>query len=77
MEKILTAVSSGGPFARKPRSMSGIFYWNHVQALTMEAFCWLPPGSFPLATEKLFVLTAECIKVILLCSLCSLFKDCL
>ena len=63
LEKVLEAVSTGGAFSNKPKSDSGIFLWKNVQSLTMEAFCWLPPGSFPLAVEKLFSFTIEQIKV--------------
>jgi len=63
LEKVLDEVAVGGNFSKKPKSSSGIFFWKHLQVLVMEAFCWLPPGSFPLAADKLFVFTAEHIKV--------------
>lgn len=63
LEKILGLVSRGGRFHDKPsKNMPDIACWERIKASVMEAFCWLPPGSFPIAGEKLYSFSAQIIQ---------------
>lgn len=69
LEKILPLLSSGGKFDSGGTSIENARLSNSRSAI-MEAYSWLPPGSFPLSANRIFTFSAKQIQVsYLLCTL--------
>ncbi|KAL7509674.1 hypothetical protein ACHAXN_006645 [Cyclotella atomus] len=58
LEKILPLLSSGGKFDSGGTSIENARLSNSRSAI-MEAYSWLPPGSFPLSADRIFTFSAK------------------
>jgi len=58
LEELLEVVSGSGRLAN-PEKAAAVSRLDIVKASLMEAFSWLPPGSFPIVADKLFGWAAE------------------
>ena len=54
LEKIFPLISSGGRFDSEKVSAVGRSRLSGARASVMEAYSWLPPGSFPLSADRIF-----------------------
>jgi len=61
LENLLGIVSDGGRLANPP-TISGAARLDLIKASLLEAFSWLPPGSFPLSADQLFAWACDHIK---------------
>lgn len=63
LEKIFPLVSSGGRFELEGSSSIGSARLSNARSAVMEAYSWLPPGSFPLSADRIFNFAAKQIQV--------------
>eukprot|EP00546_Thalassionema_frauenfeldii_P015592 CAMPEP_0178909046 /NCGR_PEP_ID=MMETSP0786-20121207/8271_1 /TAXON_ID=186022 /ORGANISM="Thalassionema frauenfeldii, Strain CCMP 1798" /LENGTH=2043 /DNA_ID=CAMNT_0020581037 /DNA_START=387 /DNA_END=6518 /DNA_ORIENTATION=+ len=54
LEKILPLFMEGGRYCSTPTNSSIAPRYNSAKASIMEAFAWLPPGSFPMISNEVF-----------------------
>lgn len=58
LEKVFPLISSGGRFEREANDPVGSARLSSARSSVMEAFSWLPPGSFPLCADRIFSFAA-------------------
>lgn len=63
LEKIFPPVSSGGRFEREEDTSLGNARLSNARSAIMEAYSWLPPGSFPMSADRIFAFSAKQIQV--------------
>lgn len=63
LEKIFPLVSSGGRFEKEGSTTLGNARLSNARSAIMEAYSWLPPGSFPLSADRIFTFSAKQIQV--------------
>jgi hypothetical protein len=54
LEKIFPLISSGGKFENEKNTSVGRSMLSSARASVMEAYSWLPPGSFPMSADRIF-----------------------
>ena len=54
LEKIFPLISSGGRFENEKNTAVGRSRLSSARASVMEAYSWLPPGSFPMSADRIF-----------------------
>eukprot|EP00986_Skeletonema_menzelii_P004460 scaffold1524_cov140-Skeletonema_menzelii.AAC.1 len=54
LEKIFPLISSGGRFESEKNTAVGKSRLSSARASVMEAYSWLPPGSFPMSADRIF-----------------------
>jgi len=54
LEKIFPLISSGGKFESEKNTAVGKSRLSSARASVMEAYSWLPPGSFPMSADRIF-----------------------
>jgi len=62
LERLLPLIMPNGRLGTKPANPAATIRLNSVKASMMEAFSWLPPGSYPMAADQLFFMAANLIK---------------
>ena len=63
LEKVFPLISSGGRFEREANDPVGSARLSSARSSVMEAYSWLPPGSFPLSADRIFSFAASQIQV--------------
>ena len=63
LEKVFPLISSGGRFEREGNDPVGSARLSSTRSSVMEAYSWLPPGSFPLSADRIFSFAAAQIQV--------------
>jgi len=63
LENIFALVSSGGRLQNEGETSIGNARLSNVRSAVMEAYSWLPPGSFPLSADQVFTFAAKQIQV--------------
>jgi hypothetical protein len=63
LEKVFPLISSGGRFEREANDHVGSARLSSARSSVMEAYSWLPPGSFPLSADRIFSFAAAQIQV--------------
>jgi hypothetical protein len=63
LEKIFPLIDSGGRFDREANDPVGSARLSSARSSVMEAYSWLPPGSFPLSADRIFSFAAAQIQV--------------
>ena len=58
LEKVFPLISSGGRFEGESDSPVGSSRLSSARSSVMEAYSWLPPGSFPLSADRIFSFAA-------------------
>ncbi|KAL7553470.1 hypothetical protein ACHAWF_016747 [Thalassiosira exigua] len=58
LDKVLPLISSGGRFEREAVDPVGGARLSSARSSVMEAYSWLPPGSFPLSADRIFSFAA-------------------
>ena len=58
LEKVFPLISSGGRFERESNDPVGSARLSSARSSVMEAYSWLPPGSFPLSADRIFAFAA-------------------
>ena len=59
LEELLAAFSKGGRFGEESLNPAAIIRRKSAKASLMEAFAWLPSGSFPMAADNVFAFAAQ------------------
>jgi hypothetical protein len=54
LEKVFPLISSGGKFESEKNTAVGRSRLSSARASVMEAYSWLPPGSFPMSADRIF-----------------------
>jgi len=54
LEKVFPLISSGGRFEREANDPVGSARLSSTRSSVMEAYSWLPPGSFPMSADRIF-----------------------
>ncbi len=63
LEKLFPLVSSGGKLEQEKNTVLGSARLSSAISSIMEAYSWLPPGSFPLSADRIFTFAANQIEV--------------
>lgn len=63
LEEIFPLISSGGRFEQEGNSAIGSVRLSSARSSVMEAYSWLPPGSFPMSADRIFTFAANQIQV--------------
>lgn len=63
LEKLFPLIASGGRFEHEGTSPVGSARLSSARSSIMEAYSWLPPGSFPLSADRIFIFAANQIQV--------------
>jgi hypothetical protein len=63
LEKVFPLISSGGRFEREAYGPIDSARLSSARSSVMEAYSWLPPGSFPLSADRIFSFAAAQIQV--------------
>ncbi len=63
LEKIFPLIASGGRFDGEANDPVGSARLSSARSSVMEAYSWLPPGSFPLSADRIFSFAAAQIQV--------------
>lgn len=63
LEKVFPLISSGGRFEREANDPVGAARLASARSSVLEAYSWLPPGSFPLSADRVFSFAAHLIQV--------------
>lgn len=63
LEKIFPLVSLGGKFENEGTTSIGSATLSNTRSAVMEAYSWLPPGSFPMSADRIFTFAAKQIQV--------------
>lgn len=58
LEKVFPLIASGGRFEREANDAVGSARLSSARSSVMEAYSWLPPGSFPLSADRIFSFAA-------------------
>jgi len=73
LEKLFPLVSSGGKLDQEKNSTLGNARLSSAISSIMEAYSWLPPGSFPLSADRIFTFASNQIQELsesdILCSI--------
>ena len=59
LEELLPLFLPGGKLGSSPTNPLAASRWQSAKASIMEAFSWLPPGSYPMAADSLFSFAAS------------------
>lgn len=62
LEKVFPLISSGGRFEREGNDPVGSARLSSARSSVMEAYSWLPPGSYPLSADRIFSFSAATIQ---------------
>jgi len=59
LEELLSSFKENGRFAKESSNPAAIVRLKTAKACLLEAFAWLPSGSFPIAADNVFAFAAE------------------
>ena len=59
LEKVFPLLSVGGKFEKEGGSSIGSVTLSNARSAVMEAYSWLPPGSFPMSADRIFMFAGE------------------
>lgn len=63
LEKIFPLVSSQGRFESEDNTAIGNARLSNARSAIFEAYSWLPPGSFPMSADRIFIFARKQIQV--------------